>query len=215
MSYTSPSAKAKTTNLITTAVVAIASLAYLVMALGNTHIPVTNGRAFLWVRYADWAATTPLLLLDLGLLAGASSVDIAWVVLCDLLMIAAGFAGATSSGYNAAWPLFAFGMAAFVPVLHALAVTFPAAARLRGPNAASLFTKLAAIMAVTWSAYPFIWATGEGSQWSSVDQETIAYAAMDITAKCVFGFVLVSGHASVEDETQASSTASAPKLTEA
>ena len=181
MSYTSTSAKAKATNYITTAVVTIASLAYLVMALGRSDIPVTNGRAFLWVRYADWAATTPLLLLDLGLLAGASPVDIAWVVLCDLLMIAAGFAGSTSSGYNAAWPLFAFGMAAFVPVLHALAVTFPAAARLRGPNAASLFNKLAVIMAVTWSAYPLIWATGEGSQWSSVDQETIAYAAMDIT----------------------------------
>jgi hypothetical protein len=25
---------------------------------------------FLWIRYADWAFTTPLLLIDLGLLAG-------------------------------------------------------------------------------------------------------------------------------------------------
>ncbi len=49
-------------------------------------------------------------------------------------------------------------------------------------------------------ADPLIWATGEGSQNSSVDQETIAYAALDITAKCVFGFILLFGHSAVEAE---------------
>lgn len=212
---TSTSAKAKLPFILTTSITAIASLAYLIMALGGSAIAVTNGRAFLWVRYADWAATTPLLLLDLGLLAGASYLDISWVVLCDLLMIAAGFAGAVSSGYNAAWPLFAFGMAVFVPVLYALAVTFPAAARLRGPKTTSLFNKLALIMAVTWSAYPLIWATGEGAQIMSVDQETIAYAAMDITAKCIFGLVLVGGHSDVEDESTIATTESKVELTQA
>lgn len=32
----------------------IATLAYLVMALGKSAFPVTSGREFLWVRYADW-----------------------------------------------------------------------------------------------------------------------------------------------------------------
>lgn len=63
--------------------VSIASLAYLIMALGNSHISVANGRGFLWVRYADWAATTPLLLADLGLLVGASYADIAWIILAE------------------------------------------------------------------------------------------------------------------------------------
>ncbi len=126
--------------------------------------------------------------------------DISWVILCDLLMIAAGFAGAVSTGQNATWPLFVFGMVAFLPVLYALFVTFPAAAAASGPKTAALFRTLAIIMGVTWSAYPLIWATGEGSQHSSADQETIAYAAMDITAKCVFGFVLVGGHAAVAEE---------------
>ncbi len=35
---------------------------------------------------------------------------------------------------------------------------------------------------------------------SSVDQETIAYAVFDIVAKCVFGLILVRGHAAVESE---------------
>jgi bacteriorhodopsin len=61
------------------------------------------------VRYADWLLTTPLLLLDLGLLVGASNVDIGWIVFCDVIMVVAGFAGVVSTGTNAAWPLFIFG----------------------------------------------------------------------------------------------------------
>ncbi len=34
----------------------------------------------------------------------------------------------------------------------------------------------------------------------SVDVETILYAIFDVTAKCIFGFVLVVGHASINDE---------------
>jgi bacteriorhodopsin len=132
--------------------------------------------------------------------AGASYTDISWVVLCDLLMIAAGFAGAVSAGQNAVWPLFTFGMVAFLPILYALLVTFPATAAARGPKTAALFRTLSLIMAVTWTAYPLIWATGEGGRVASVDQETIAYAVFDITAKVVFGAILVSGHAAVANE---------------
>ena len=47
--------------------------------------------------------------------------------------------------------------------------------------------------------------------------QIIAYAAMDIAAKCVFGFVLVASHASIEQyEAPASEAAyAAPKLTSA
>jgi len=71
-----------------------------------------SGRDFLWARYADWAFTTPLLLIDLGLLAGVSLSEIYFIVLCDILMVVAGFAGAVSTGAYAAWPLFIFGCVA-------------------------------------------------------------------------------------------------------
>ena len=195
---------------VSTGVVAIASLAYLVMALGGTAVPTANGRAFLWVRYADWAFTTPLLLVDLGLLAGADALTIGWVVFCDVLMVAAGYAGVVSTGTNAVWPLFAFGMAAFAPVIHAIAVTFNQAAAAKGPRTAALYSKLAVLLIVTWTAYPLIWATGEGAQVSSVDAETIAYAFMDITAKCVFGFILVFGHAAIVEEEGKPAATAAP-----
>ena len=164
---------AKPYNYLTTSVVSIASLAYLVMALGHSTIVIPGPREFLWVRYADWAATTPLLLIDIGLLAGASYADIALVVLADLLMIAAGFAASVSYGTNATWPLFVFGMVAFVPVIYFILVNFRASAAARGPKTAQLYNNLAYFLVIIWCAYPLIWATGEGGQNSSVDQETI------------------------------------------
>jgi bacteriorhodopsin len=206
ITYTSRNRGAALSHYLTTAVVTIASLAYLVMALGNSSTPTANGRAFLWVRYADWVFTTPLLLVDIGLLAGADMMTIGWVVFCDVIMCVAGFAGVVSSGTNAAWPLFAFGMVAFLPIIHAIAITFNQAAAAKGPRTASLYSKLAVLLVVTWTAYPIIWATGEGSQVSSVDQETIAYAFMDVVAKCVFGFILLLGHASTAEEEEKYST---------
>lgn len=36
-----------------------------------------------------------------------------------------------------------------------------------------------------------VWATGDGSQAQTPDQETICYTVLDIISKVVFGFVLV------------------------
>merc|ERR1719158_1104429 len=52
----------------------IASLAYLAMATGHgVYVRPFDGREFFYGRYIDWFFTTPLQLLDLFGLAGASS----------------------------------------------------------------------------------------------------------------------------------------------
>ena len=66
-----------------------------------------------------------------------------------------------------------------------------------------------------WCAYPIIWATGEGSQHQSPDQETICYAVLDIVAKCVFGFVLLFSHAALEAAPGVGGAAPAAKETSA
>ena len=50
----------------------------------------------LWIRSVDYVLATPLLLLDLGLLAGAQSDEIFLMVTCDVVMIA--------TGYWCVWP---------------------------------------------------------------------------------------------------------------
>ena len=125
------------------------------MALGGSQItsgqqPTKSARSFLWVRYADWAITTPLILIDLAILVGAPFADIFYLVIADLLMIAAGFAGATSNGLNAVWPLFCFSMVAFTPVLHALIIDFPHYAKAKSAATGALYTKLQVVTLLMW-----------------------------------------------------------------
>ena len=77
----------------------------------------TNARAFMWVRYAAWIFVAPLTMVILGLLGGAHWVEIVWASFWAMLGVSAGFAGALDAGWNATWPLLAFGAFCFFPVL--------------------------------------------------------------------------------------------------
>ena len=78
-------------------------------------------REIYWARYADWLGTTPLLLLDLALLAGLSGVDIVLISIADVGMIITGVAAALDvrhaqrvalltlqNGIKSRWGLYAF-----------------------------------------------------------------------------------------------------------
>lgn len=53
-----------------------------------------TARAIYYARYVDWSITTPLLLLDILLLAGLPVGDTLWIVFADLGMIVTGLFGA-------------------------------------------------------------------------------------------------------------------------
>src|SRR5215207_10119630 len=57
--------------IITAAITGVAAFFYLTISTGATS-SLIEGRIFYWGRYLDWVITTPLLLLDLALLALAS-----------------------------------------------------------------------------------------------------------------------------------------------
>merc|ERR1711990_1200936 len=74
---------------------AIASLAYLTMAMGYGATAV-NGQQFFYARYIDWTLTTPLMLLDLILLGypKCPTETICHILSIDVLMIISGLIGA-------------------------------------------------------------------------------------------------------------------------
>jgi bacteriorhodopsin len=62
--------------------------------------PYLNGhRLTLQARYVDWSLTTPLLLLDLGFLAGMSGGHIIMAIAADIIMILTGLFAAYGSEY--------------------------------------------------------------------------------------------------------------------
>merc|ERR1719284_229335 len=82
---------------------AIASIAYLAMAngFGSVYVFGSNGtyRQFWYARYIDWSLTTPLQLLDLCGLAGASADTTLFLMATDFLMIVSGAVGALLNTY--------------------------------------------------------------------------------------------------------------------
>jgi bacteriorhodopsin len=60
-----------------------ATMSYFAMLSGQGWTAIAGCRQFFYARYVDWMITTPLLLLDLGLIAGADPALIAAVIGAD------------------------------------------------------------------------------------------------------------------------------------
>lgn len=182
-------------HVISALICAIASVAYLVMATGNGALYIYGHdgkyRQFLFARYIDWVFTTPLQLLDLAGLAGASYETTFTLLALDALMIIAGLIGALIGGnHTACWAFWAFGMMAFIPIVYILGYQLPGAAA--SAAAKEIYGKVSKLTIYFWAAYPVVWVLAEGTSTISSDVETILYTFLDIVAKSVFGIMIVS-----------------------
>jgi bacteriorhodopsin len=197
--------------IITIFITAIASAAYFAMATGFGLTEVTVGGEVLdiyWARYADWLFTTPLLLLDLALLAGAKRNTIYTLIGLDVFMIGTGVVGAlvaSSAAIRIAW--WGISTAALVFLLYFLVKALSEAADRQSPEVRSLTTTLRNMLIVLWIAYPIVWILGtEGTigilplYW-----ETAAFMVLDLTAKVGFGLVLLRSHSVLDEASQAQS----------
>lgn len=191
--------------IVTTFITTVAAASYFAMATGLGLIEVTVAGQTLdiyWARYADWLITTPLLLFDLALLAGADRNTIYTLVGLDAFMIVTGLAGAlatASPGVRIAW--WAISCGALLALLYFLVEALSEAAKRQPEDVASLAGTLRNMIIVLWLAYPVVWILGtEGTvgvlplYW-----ETAAFMVLDLTAKVGFGLVLLRSH-SILDE---------------
>ena len=184
--------------IITIFVPAIAAAAYFSMATGFGLIEVpVQGLGTLdiyWARYADWLFTTPLLLLDLALLAGADRNTIATLVGLDVFMIVTGLVGALAREGQAiriAW--WAISTGALVVLLYYLLGSLSEQASELSGERAALFSRLRNLVLVSWSLYPVVWILGteSGFELLPLGVETAAFAVLDLAAKVGFGIVLL------------------------
>lgn len=170
-----------------------AATMYLSMILGETVLFDFKGQHTLfWGRYLDWVITTPLLLMDLGVVAGSRPKLIAGVMAADVFMIVTGvIATLEGSPTNYLWYIVSCG--AFLAILAALLTEFSDTARRRNGKINRLFLKLRNTLIILWFVYPIVWILGaEGFRVLSVEAETAIYAILDICAKVGFGFILTS-----------------------
>ncbi|WP_196219651.1 bacteriorhodopsin [Halorubrum sp. BV1] len=205
--------------IVTIFITAIAFVNYLAMALGFGLTTVTLGGEELpiyWARYTDWLFTTPLLLIDLGLLAGATRNQLASLVGLDVLMIGTGAIATLSTsaavlsagGTRLVWWGVSTGF--LLVLLYMLYGSLDEKASRLSGQAASTFSTLRTLIVVVWLVYPVWWLLGtEGLQIVSLTIETAGFMVLDLVAKVGFGFILLSSREVLDAAGSATSEPSA------
>jgi len=188
--------------IVTIFITAIAFVNYLAMALGFGLTTITLAGEevpIYWARYTDWLFTTPLLLLDLGLLVGANRNELASLVGLDVLMIGTGAIATLSTsaavlgagGNRLVWWGVSTGF--LLVLLYMLYGSLDDKASQLSGSAASTFSTLRTLVVVIWLVYPVWWLLGtEGLQILSLNIETAGFMVLDLVAKVGFGFILLS-----------------------
>lgn len=148
-----------------------ATMSYFAMATGDgisyhksvereqhSHHPDTEKivyRQVYWARYVDWALTTPLLLLDLCLVAGLNGANITMALVADEIMILTGlFAAFGNEGTPQKWGWYAMACVAYLVVIWHLALHGRAEAMKKSSKLGGFFAAIGGFTLILWTAYP-------------------------------------------------------------
>jgi len=178
-------------------ITAVATFSYYAMLSGQGWLITPSCRQLFYVRYLDWVITTPLLLLDLGLIVGAEWPLIAAVMGGDALMIFSGYMSAISSGHIK-WLWFAAGLLLFIPIVYAVLVMFRGLVLRSHPAVGELYNKVSWLTMIVWACYPLVFIFSEGTSDWSQNFEVMIYGVLDLMAKAVFGFILLLSHEALD-----------------
>lgn len=180
----------RTLYVTTLLINAIAAISYLAMAtgIGESYIHEGKGatsplRQVFHARYIDWLFTTPLLLIDLTLLAGLPAGEIIVVVIADIIMIVTGLIAGLHPSLKYRWGFYVISCTALLYVFYALIGSARSYAFVRSPKVGSLYNQVSLTLIVVWGLYPVVWAFSEGTGKISVDSEILSYCVLDTVAK--------------------------------
>ncbi|KFY30955.1 hypothetical protein V493_01521 [Pseudogymnoascus sp. VKM F-4281 (FW-2241)] len=198
-------------HITMTLITAFAAISYFGMATGGgasfVHLlafkchkhdpshPLNVFRQVFWARYVEWSLTTPLLLLNLALLAGLNGADIIVAVVADVVMVLNGLFHALGQTRVQRWGFYTFSWLAYLVVIYPFVVRGRRNAASRDAGTVRLYGAIGGFILILWTIYPIIWALGVGTLKLSVDSEIIWYAVLDVLAKPIFGLWLLYTHA--------------------
>lgn len=155
----------------TTLTAIIASLSYFALASGQAisynciavrdaheHVPDTFHevcRQVYWARYVDWALTTPLLLLNLCLLAGVDGAHTLMAISANVIMILSGlFSAFGTTGTAQKWGWYTIACVSYLFVIWHVALHGARMSDAKGVRVSKLFTWMAVFTFALWTVYP-------------------------------------------------------------
>lgn len=193
--------KNKVHGLIALLVTLIATISYYALARGQADITVAGHVVYIG-RYIDWVFTTPLLLLSLLLIALPAIKNtneikqratlIATVLVADILMIITGLFAELSVNTTDRSVWYIASCLFFLVVLWKMFGEAKTIATRKNKRYAQVYTVLLSFLSLAWICYPLVWLLGNsGYNFISLTNETLLYAVLDISAKAVFGILIV------------------------
>lgn len=133
------------------------SLNKIVVKEAQKHVPDVEHiifREVYWARYVDWSLTTPLLLLDLALLAGLSGANILVAVVADLIMILTGLFAALTTDSSSKWGYYAIACIAYIVVIYQLGINGRNVVQAKDSKTATFFVAIGSFTLILWTVYP-------------------------------------------------------------
>jgi len=166
--------------------------------LADTHYQ--ECRQVFWARYVDWALTTPLLILNLSLLAGLDGAHTLMAIIANLITVLTALFAALGAEHTAQhWGWYAISCISYLFVIWHVGINGSNMVKAKGSAVSKLFGSLAIFSLLVWTAYPIVWGIAEGAHKTSINTETIIYAVLDILAKPIFGLWLLFSHRSLAE----------------
>jgi len=158
-------------HVVTTLATIVSALSYFAMASGQGHgfhcdriadhhdkVPDTSHllcREVFWARHIDWILTSPLIILDLCLLAGVDGAHTLMAVAADLVMAFGGmFAGFGHEKTAQKWGWFTIACVSYLFVIWHVGLHGTRLARAKGRQVTRLFSGLAIFSLIVWTIYP-------------------------------------------------------------
>lgn len=173
----------------------VAATTYTAMALGLGKVTNADGNVIYYARYLDWMVTTPLLLLNLAMLAtfnvGRKTALVSGLIGLDLFMIVTGLISALASG-TAKWVFYFLSCAAFLGIIGLIWGALRAEAAKLTLGEIQVYDRVTIIVTGVWTLYPVVWLVGtEGMNLVSPSMLTMLYMFLDVSAKVGLACVLL------------------------
>jgi bacteriorhodopsin len=163
----------------------------------HKHVPDTTTiifRQILWLRYLNWALTTPLLFINFALISGLPGANLLLAIVADLVMLSAGLLGSYANHSRERWVWLTISCIAYLVVIHHVGFHAQRAAKVKDASTRRFFGALSGSAIVVLALFPITIAAGPLALQLSVDTETILFAILDIFTQGILGYWLLLAH---------------------
>lgn len=108
----------------------------------------------LWLRYVNWALTTPLLLVNLSLLSGLPGANLVAAIAANLVMLATGLLGSFAGQTRQRWAWLTLSCISYLVVIHHAGFHAANAVRNKDAPTRRFFGSFAAVGLVVYALFP-------------------------------------------------------------